>query len=117
MNGGRTCPLNKPYQTGNFRRLGPSATSGWSGCWSKSLPYQPLEDRAALARAFQCLPRRLRTKALRRLCGWEGARAVPSEATSLTFAESEAPARRCWTELAGHVEGQLGRESAQARPG
>lgn len=67
----------------------------WSG-----LPGRPLSDRAALARAFTAkavlgipqtnmLIERLEVdKSLRRLCGWEHAGAIPSEATfSRSFAE------------------------------
>ena len=74
---------------------------GWRG--------RPLKDRAALARAFLAkavldvpttrgLVERLRTEpTLRRLCGWEAAGGVPSEATfSRAFAEfaaSDLPGR------------------------
>ena len=97
------------------------------------LPYQrgwrgrPLEDRAALARAFLAkavleiattrgLVERLRNEAtLRRLCGWEKAGSVPSEATFSRafgeFAEGDLPGRlheallerTLESHLAGHV--------------
>jgi hypothetical protein len=73
------------------------------------LPGRPLEDRFALARAFAAKPvlklattrmliDRLRVDAaLRRLCGWEHACEVPSEATFsrafAAFAAGELPAR------------------------
>jgi hypothetical protein len=73
------------------------------------LPGRPLADRHALARAFVAkavfnlpttlaLIERLTADAtLRRLCGWEGRRAVPSESTFsrafAEFAESGLPAR------------------------
>ena len=69
------------------------------------LPGRPLEERAALARAlvakaiFNLATTRLlieylgADKTLRRLCGWERARAIPSEATfSRAFAEFAASA-------------------------
>ena len=106
-------PFNESCSPGWRRHWGPwgSATSGW---WrvlelvrvEERLPYQrgwrgrPLEDRTALARAFlakavldivttRALVERLRNEAtLRRLCGWEKAESVPSEATfSRAFAE------------------------------
>ena len=104
-----------------------SATSGWSGWWNwcgwrsgcptagaggagrRGWRGRPLKDRAALARAFlakavldvpttRALVERLRTEGLlRRLCGWEAAGGVPSEATfSRAFAEfaaSDLPGR------------------------
>ena len=82
---------------------------GWRG--------RPLKDRAALARAFlakavldvpttRALVERLRTEGLlRRLCGWEAAGGVPSEATFsrafAKFAASDLPGacmRHCSTE-------------------
>ncbi len=113
----------------------------------ESLPYskgwrgRPLKDRAALARAFLAkavlnvattrgLVERLRTDGtLRRLCGWEVAGAVPSEATFsrafAEFAESDLAGR--WHEallewtLAGHVSRDstaiVGRESPVPKPG
>ena len=96
---------------------------GWQG-W-------PLKDRAALARAFLAkavldvattrgLVERLRAEAtLRRLCGWERAGAVPSEATFSRafgeFAESDLPGRLHealleWT-LEGHLAGHVSRDS------
>ena len=102
--------------------------SGWRG--------RPLEDRAALARAFlakavlnipttRALVERLRTEGLlRRLCGWEGAWAVPSEATFArafaAFAESDLPGRLHEAlldrTLGGHLAGHLSRDST-AIPG
>ena len=95
----------------------------------ESLPYsrgwrgRPLEDRAALARAFlakavldmpttRALVERLRTEGLlRRLCGWEAAGGVPSEATfSRAFAEfaaSDLPGRlheESWTGYKLHID-------------
>ena len=121
-----------------------SATSGWSGWWnwygwrsrypnSGGWRGRPLKDRAALARAFlakavldvpttRALVERLRTDpTLRRLCGWEAAGAVPSEATfSRAFAEfaaSDLPGRlhealldRTRT-LEGHLAGHVSRDS------
>ena len=110
-------------------------SGGWRG--------RPLEDCAALARAFLAkavldvpttrgLVERLRTEGLlRRLCGWEAARAVPSEATfSRAFAEfaaSDLPGRLHEAlldrTLEGHLAGHVSRDSggtrvagAQARP-
>ena len=74
---------------------------GWRG--------RPLEDRAALARAFlakavldvpttRALVERLRTEGLLRLlCGWEGAWAVPSEATFSRATCRGVCMKRCWT--------------------
>ena len=96
---------------------------GWRG--------RPLEDRAALARAFlakavldlastRALVERLRVEAtLRRLCGWEGAESVPSEATfSRAFGEftdrdlagrlHKALLERT---LEGHLAGHVSRDS------
>ena len=96
---------------------------GWRG--------RPLEDRAALARAFLAkavlnvattrgLVERLRTDGtLRRLCGWEGAESVPSEATfSRAFGEftdrdlagglHKALLERT---LEGHLAGHVSRDS------
>ena len=117
----------------------------------ESLPYskgwrgRPLKDRATLARAFLAkavlnvattrgLVERLGTDGtLRRLCGWEAAGAVPSEATFsrafAEFAESDLAGR--WHEallewtleghLAGHVSRDstaiVGRESPAPKPG
>ena len=77
--------------------------------YSRGWRSRPLKDRAALARAFLAkavldvpttrgLVERLRTEpTLRRLCGWEAAGGVPSEATfSRAFAEfaaSDLPGR------------------------
>ena len=71
----------------------------------RSLPGRPVEDRAALARAFiakavfdipttRALIERLQVdKTLRRLCGWTYAGEIPSEATfSRAFAEFSASA-------------------------
>jgi len=79
---------------------GRSMTPHWHG-----LPGRPPAERAALARAFgrqgglrrsddQPIGRVLKVdKTLRRLCGWERAQAVPSEATfSRAFAEFAASA-------------------------
>ena len=94
---------------------------GWRG--------RPLQDRAALARAFlakavldmpttRVLVERLRVEpTLRRLCGWEGS--VPSEATfSRAFAEfatSDLPGRLHKAlldrTLAGHLAGHVSRDS------
>ena len=110
---------------------------GWRG--------RPLEDRAALARAFLAkavldvpttrgLVERLRTEGLlRRLCGWKAAGGVPSEATfSRAFAEfaaSDLPGRlhealldrTLKGHLAGHVSRDStaigGRESPAPKPG
>ena len=101
------------------------------------LPYQrgwrgrPLEDRAALARAFlakavldigttRALVERLRNEGtLRRLCGWEKAEWVPSEATFSRafgeFAEGDLPGRlhKALLEktLADHLAGHVSRDS------
>ena len=103
----------------------------------ESLPYswgwrgRPLQDRAALARAFlakavldmpttRALVERLRVEpTLRRLCGWEGAGSVPSEATfSRAFAEfatSDLPGRLHKAlldrTLEGHLAGHVSRDS------
>ena len=108
----------------------------------ESLPYsrgwrgRPLKDRAALARAFlakavldvpttRALVERLRTEpTLRRLCGWEAAGGVPSEATfSRAFAEfaaSDLPGRLHEAlldrTLKGHLAGHMSRDST-AIPG
>ena len=96
---------------------------GWLG--------RPLEDRAALARAFlakavlemvttRALVERLRNEAtLRRLCGWEKAGSVPSEATFSRafgeFAESDLPGRLhealLERTLEGHLAGHVSRDS------
>ena len=101
---------------------------GWRG--------RPLKDRAALARAFLAkavldvpttrgLVERLRTEGLlRRLCGWEAAGGVPSEATfSRAFAEfaaSDLPGRLHEAlldrTLEGHLAGHVSRDST-AIPG
>ena len=101
---------------------------GWRG--------RPLKDRAALARAFlakavldvpttRALVERLRTEpTLRRLCGWEAAGGVPSEATfSRAFAEfaaSDLPGRLHEAlldrTLKGHLAGHVSRDST-AIPG
>ena len=101
------------------------------------LPYQrgwrgrPLKDRAALARAFLAkvmldvattrgLVERLRNEAtLRRLCGWERAEWVPSEATFsrafAEFSESDLAGRlhKALLEkmLEGHLAGHVSRDS------
>ena len=97
------------------------------------LPYsrggrgRPLKDRAALARAFlakavldvpttRALVERLRTEGLlRRLCGWEAAGGVPSEATfSRAFAEfaaSDLPGRLHEALLDRTLEGHLERQA------
>ena len=103
----------------------------------ESLPYsrgwrgRPLKDRGALARAFlakavldvpttRALVERLRTEpTLRRLCGWEAAGGVPSEATfSRAFAEfaaSDLPGRLHEAlldrTLKGHLAGHVSRDS------
>ena len=77
----------------------------------RTLRGRPQHDRAALARAFiakavfqidttRALRERLANdRALRRLCGWESIRALPSEATfSRAFAEfAEGPCRAAYT--------------------
>ena len=97
------------------------------------LPYsgggrgRPLKDRAALARAFlvkavldvpatRALVERLRTEpTLRRLCGWEAAGGVPSEATfSRAFAEfaaSDLPGRLHEALLDRTLQGHVSRDS------
>ena len=94
-------------------------------------PGRPLESRAALARAFlakavfdvpttRALVERLATDPLlRRLCGWEQAGAVPSEATfSRAFAgcaASELPGRLHEAlidqTLRGHLAGHVSRDA------
>ena len=96
---------------------------GWRG--------RPLKDRAALARAFlakavlemattRALVERLRNEAtLRRLCGWEKAGSVPSEATFsrafAEFAEDDLPGRLhealLERTLEGHLAGHVSRDS------
>ena len=98
-------------------------SGGWRG--------RPLKDRGALARAFLAkavldvpttrgLVERLRTEpTLRRLCGWEAAGGVPSEATfSRAFAEfaaSDLPGRLHEAlldrTLKGHLAGHVSRDS------
>ena len=98
------------------------------GCFRRG---RPLEDRAALARAFlakavldmattRALVERLRNEAtLRRLCGWEKAGSVPSEATFsrafAEFAESDLPGRLHEAlldrTLEGHLAGHVSRDS------
>ena len=100
---------------------------GWRG--------RPLKDRAALARAFlakavldvpttRALVERLRTEGLlRRLCGWEAAGGVPSEATFsrgfAEFAASDLPGRLHEAlldrTLEGHLAGQVSRDSTAIR--
>ena len=96
---------------------------GWRG--------RPLKDRAALARAFlakavldvpttRALVERLRTEpTLRRLCGWEAAGGVPSEATfSRAFAEfaaSDLPGRLHEVLLDRTLKGHLGVCAAESR--
>ena len=155
MKGDRTCPSNKPYQdTGSGfngscsprleEALGPLGERYQRLVRvvelvrvEESLPYswgwrgRPLQDRAALARAFLAkavldmpttrgLVERLRVEpTLRRLCGWEGAGSVPSEATfSRAFAEfatSDLPGRLHKAlldrTLAGHLAGHVSRDS------
>ena len=98
------------------------------------LPYRrggrgrPLKDRGALARAFlakavldvpttRALVERLRTEGLlRRLCGWEAAGGVPSEATfSRAFAEfaaSDLPGRLHEALLDRTLKGRLQRQAS-----
>ena len=108
----------------------------------RSLRGRPQQDRAALARAFiakavfqidttRALRERLANdRALRRLCGWESIRALPSEATFsrafAEFAEGALPSRlhealitdTMQEQLVGHVSRDAtaieGREKADA---
>ena len=100
---------------------------GWRG--------RPLKDRVALARAFlakavldvpttRALVERLRTEGLlRRLCGWEAAGGVPSEATFsrgfAEFAASDLPGRLHEAlldrTLEGHLAGQVSPEARRIR--
>ena len=100
-------------------------------CYSRGWRGRPLKDRAVLARAFlakavldvpttRALVERLRTEpTLRRLCGWEAAGGVPSEATfSRAFAEfaaSDLPGRLHEAlldrTLEGHLAGHVSRDS------
>ena len=106
----------------------------------RSLPGRPVEDRAALARAFiakavfdvpttRALIERLQAdKTLRRLCGWTYAGEIPSEATfSRAFAEFSAsalPARlhealiekTLGDHLVGHVSRDATAIEARERP-
>ena len=110
----------------------------------RSLRGRPQQDRAALARAFiakavfqidttRALRERLANdRALRRLCGWESIRALPSEATFsrafAEFAEGALPSRlhealitdTMQEQLVGHVSRDAtaieGREKATPKP-
>ena len=110
----------------------------------RSLRGRPQQDRAALARAFiakavfqidttRALRERLANdRALRRLCGWESIRALPSEATFsrafAEFAEGALPSRlhealitdTMQDQLVGHVSRDAtaieGREKATPKP-
>ena len=110
----------------------------------RSLRGRPQQDRAALARAFiakavfqidttRALRERLANdRALRRLCGWESIRALPSEATFSRafgeFAEGALPSRlhealitdTMAEQLVGHVSRDAtaieGREKATPKP-
>ena len=110
----------------------------------RSLRGRPQQDRAALARAFiakavfqidttRALRERLANdRALRRLCGWESIRALPSEATFsrafAEFAEGALPSRlhealitdTMQQQLVGHVSRDAtaieGREKATPKP-
>ena len=110
----------------------------------RSLRGRPQQDRAALARAFiakavfqidttRALRERLANdRALRRLCGWESIRALPSEATFSRafagFAEGALPSRlhealitdTMQDQLVGHVSRDAtaieGREKATPKP-
>ena len=153
MKGEPTCPLNKPYHDIGSAFNG-SCFPGWRRHWvrwasaqrlvgvvelvrveewlptSRGWRGRPLEDRAALARAFlakavldvpttRALVERLRTEpTLRRLCGWEAAGGVPSEATfSRAFAEfaADLPGRLHEAlldrTLKGHLAGHVSRDS------
>ena len=109
----------------------------------RSLRGRPQQDRAAMARAFiakavfqidttRALLERLDDRALRRLCGWESIRAIPSEATFSRafagFAEGALPSRlhealienTMQEQLVGHVSRDAtaieGREKATPKP-
>ena len=110
----------------------------------RTLRGRPQQDRAALARAFiakavfqidttRALRERLANdRALRRLCGWESIRALPSEATFsrafAEFAEGALPSRlhealitdTMQEQLVGHVSRDAtaieGREKATPKP-
>ena len=110
----------------------------------RTLRGRPQQDRAALARAFiakavfqidttRALRERLANdRALRRLCGWESIRALPSEATFsrafAEFAEGALPSRlhealitdTMQDQLVGHVSRDAtaidGREKASPKP-
>ena len=110
----------------------------------RSLRGRPQQDRAALARAFiakavfqidttrALLERLVNDRALRRLCGWESIRAIPSEATFSRafagFAESALPSRlhealiehTMQQQLVGHVSRDAtaieGREKPTPKP-
>ena len=150
MNGGGTCPLNKPYHDSGFRELFPwlEETLGPLGERYERLVrvlelvalQQGLAGPAAegscragaglsgeggAGRAHRGLVERLRTEpTLRRLCGWEAAGGVPSEATfSRAFAEfaaSDLPGRLHEAlldrTLKGHLAGHVSRDST-AIPG
>ena len=110
----------------------------------RSLRGRPQQDRAAMARAFiakavfqidttrALLERLANDRALRRLCGWESIRAIPSEATFSRafagFAEGALPSRlhealiehTMQEQLVGHVSRDAtaieGREKATPKP-
>ena len=112
--------------------------------YCRTLRGRPQQDRAALARAFiakavfqidttRALRERLANdRALRRLCGWESIRALPSEATFsrafAEFAEGALPSRlhealitdTMQEQLVGHVSRDAtaieGREKATPKP-
>ena len=110
----------------------------------RTLRGRPQQDRVALARAFMAkavfqidttralLERLANDRALRRLCGWESIRAIPSEATFSRafagFAEGALPSRlhealiehTMQEQLVGHVSRDAtaieGREKATPKP-
>ena len=110
----------------------------------RSLRGRPQQDRAAMARAFMAkavfqidttralLERLANDRALRRLCGWESIRAIPSEATFSRafagFAEGALPSRlhealiehTMQEQLVGHVSRDAtaieGREKPTPKP-
>ena len=110
----------------------------------RSLRGRPQQDRAAMARAFMAkavfqidttrtlLERLANDRALRRLCGWESIRAIPSEATFSRafagFAEGALPSRlhealiehTMQEQLVGHVSRDAtaieGREQPTPKP-
>ena len=135
-------PLGERYQLFitvlEFVRVEQQLPSG------RSLRGRPQQDRAALARAFiakavfqidttrALLERLVNDRALRRLCGWESIRAIPSEATFSRafagFAESALPSRlhealiehTMQQQLVGHVSRDAtaieGREKPTPKP-